>query len=82
MYLVLTAFAVPFQIGATIPGKVPPPDALQADGSVQILNICSARATQGASYGFLKGGYASVHDLLAAMGLARWNLPVSLPSTA
>jgi hypothetical protein len=78
MYLGLTAFAVPFQIGATIPGEVPPPDALQTDGSVQILNIWSARATQGAYYGSLKGGYASVHDLLAAMGLARWNLPVSL----
>lgn len=112
MYLGLTAFAVPFQIGATIPakpkpvgkttaaakasasvpkpipasalaptpipGEVPPPDALQTDGSVQILNTWSARATHGAYHGSLKGGYASVHDLLAAVGLARWNWPVSL----
>jgi hypothetical protein len=112
MYLGLTAFAVPFQIGATIPakpkpvgktpaaakasasakasspapeptptpapGEVPPPDASQTDGSVQILNTWSARATHGAYHGSLKGGYASVHDLLAAMGLARWNWPVSL----
>jgi hypothetical protein len=112
MYLGLTAFAVPFQIGATIPaepkpvgktlaaaeasaaapkpipalapaptlipGEVPPPDALQTDGWVQILNIWSARATHGAHSGSLRGGYASVHDLLAAMGLARWNSPVSL----
>jgi hypothetical protein len=110
MYLGLTVFAVPFQIGATIPanpkpvgkttaaakakasatkpipaptsapipGEVPPPDASQTDGSVQILNTWSARATHGAYHGSLKGGYASVHDLLAAMGLARWNWPVSL----
>jgi hypothetical protein len=116
MYLGLTAFAVPFQIGATIPakpkpigkkpaaaeasaaapkpipapapaptpaptpipGEVPPPNALQTDGSVQILNTWSARATHGAYHGSLKGGYASVHDLLAAVGLARWNWPVSL----
>jgi hypothetical protein len=110
MYLGLTAFAVPFQIGARIPvkpkpvgkppaaakasepapkpipaptptpapGEVPPPDASQTDGSVQILNTWSARATHGAYHGSLKGGYASVHDLLAAMGLARWNWPVSL----
>jgi hypothetical protein len=106
MYLGLTAFAVPFQIGATIPakpkpvgktpaaakasspapeptptpapGEVPPPDALQTDGAVQILNTWRARATHGAYHGSLKGGYASVHDLLAAMGLARWNWPVSL----
>ena len=112
MYLGLTAFAVPFQIGATIPakpkpagktpaaaktsasakasspapeptptpapGEVPPPDASQTDGSVQILNTWSARATHGAYHGSLKGGYASVHDLLAAIGLARWNWPVSL----
>jgi hypothetical protein len=110
MYLGLTAFAVPFQIGATIPakpkpagktpaaakasvsakasspapeptpapGEVPPPDASQTDGSVQILNTWSARATHGAYHGSLKGGYASVHDLLAAVGLARWNWPASL----
>jgi len=108
MYLGLTAFAVPFQIGATIPakpvgkapgaakvlapvpkpiptptvarapGEVPPPDALKTDGSVQILNTWSARATHGAYHGSLKGGYASVHDLLAAVGLARWNWPASL----
>lgn len=110
MYLGLTAFAVPFQIGATIPakpkpvgktpaaakakasaptpttapaptptpGEVPPPNALQTDGSVQILNTWSARATHGAYQGSLKGGYASVHDLLAALGLARWNWSVSL----
>lgn len=104
MYLGLTAFAVPFQIGATVPakpkpvgktpaaakasapapeptpapGEVPPPDASQTDGSVQILNTWSARATHGAYQGSLKGGYASVHDLLAAVGLARWNWPVSM----
>jgi len=106
MYLGLTALAVPFQIGATIPakpvgktrapadaaapapkptpalattsGEVPPPDALQTDGPVQILNTWSGRATHGAYHGSLKGGYASAHDLLAAVGLARWNWPVSL----
>jgi len=106
MYLALTAFAVPFQIGATIPKKpaakpkiataavapkptptpepeppaddVLPPDALQTDGPVQILNTWSGRATHGAYHGSLKGGYASVHDLLAALGLARWNWPTSI----
>jgi hypothetical protein len=110
MYLGLTAFAVPFQIGATIParpkpigktpaaaeasaaapkpipaptvapapGEFPPPDVFQTDGAVRILDIWSKRATQGAYYGSIKGGYASVHDLLAAVGLARWNWPVSL----
>jgi hypothetical protein len=106
MYLALTAFAVPFQIGAIIPEKpaakpktaaaaatpkptptpepeptpedVSPPDALQTDGPVQILNTWSGRATHGAYHGSLKGGYASVHDLLAALGLANWNWPASL----
>jgi hypothetical protein len=108
MYLGVTAFAVPFQIGATIPakpkpvgktpatakastpapkpipspapksGEVPPPNALQTDGPTQILTIWSRRATHGAYHGSLRGGYASVHDLLAAVGLSRWNWPVSV----
>ena len=110
MYLGLTAFAVPFQIGATIPyrpkpvgktpaaakasapasklmpapapeptpGEVPRPDAVQTDGAVQILKTWSGRANRGAYQGSLMGGYASVHDLLAALRLGRWNRPASL----
>ena len=106
MYLGLTALAVNFQIGATVPAKpvrktrapavarapapkpkpaavtapgaIPPPDASQTDGSARILNTWSARATHGAYRGSLKGGYASVHNLLATLGLAKWNWPVSL----
>jgi hypothetical protein len=46
------------------------------DGSV--LTIWSKRATQAAGIGSVRGGYASAHDLLAALGLSAWNLPVSL----
>ena len=60
------------------PEDVLRPDALQTDGPLQILNTWSGRATHGAYHGSLKGGYASVHDLLAALGLAKWNWPASL----
>ena len=63
---------------ATTLGQVLPPDASQTDGPARILNTWSGRAAHGAYYGSLKGGYASVHNLLAAVGLARWNWPVSL----
>ncbi|MEN9733509.1 MAG: hypothetical protein RLZ45_1504 [Verrucomicrobiota bacterium] len=71
VYLALTAFAVAFQMRAfpRFGGTAKP---------MGVLTRWTARAPGGAYMGSIKGGYGTVHNLLAELGLQKWNTAASL----
>jgi len=70
-YLALTAFAVPFQMEAYGNPEVGP-----RPGGV--VDIWTRRAQGGTYYGSIKGGYGTVHDVLASFELRSWNAAASV----
>ena len=71
VYLALTAVAVAFQMRAF-------PQSGGEANPLGILNRWTVRGSGGAYYGSIMGGYGTVHNLLAELGLRKWNTGVSL----
>ena len=70
-YLALTAVALYFQMSVSprISGEADP---------LGVISAWTGRAQAGSSFGSTSGGYGTVHNLLAELGIPRWNWPVSL----